>query len=237
MSDLIKHLLNKGLTQEDAQKLADGFSTDSVELDALNDAINDLSKAMKLNTEDTLSKAKGSKKAMKQEEEDEDDESKDGSSSEDMLFEQSAYDDEDEDEDEKSMHKAMEAMAKGTDAILDTMDKQYKAMMKALDACLKEMQSMKKVDGKVQEMEKSINKALLSPVPPKAVLQFNDVPYAQQQAKVSVTRGDVINKAMNMLKDDKVDFVRKGQLVTAIAKLESGVDALQVAKDYEIEIK
>jgi hypothetical protein len=231
MSDLIKHLLNKGLTQEDAQKLADGFSSDSVELDALNDAINDLSKAMKLNEDETLSKAKGSKKAMKQEEEDEED----GSSSEDMLFEQSEY--EDEDEDEKSMHKAMEAMAKGTDAILDTMDKQYKAMMKALDACLKEMQSMKKVDGKVQEMEKSINKALLSPVPPKAVLQFNDVPYAQQQAKVSVTRGDVINKAMNMLKDDKVDFVRKGQLVTAIAKLESGVDALQVAKDYEIEIK
>jgi myosin heavy subunit len=233
MSDLIKHLLNKGLTQEDAQKLADGFSSDSVELDALNDAINDLSKAMKLNEDETLSKAKGSKKAMKQEEEDEED----GSSSEDMLFEQSEYEDEDEDEDEKSMHKAMEAMAKGTDAILDTMDKQYKAMMKALDACLKEMQSMKKVDGKVQEMEKSINKALLSPVPPKAVLQFNDVPYAQQQAKVSVTRGDVINKAMNMLKDDKVDFVRKGQLVTAIAKLESGVDALQVAKDYEIEIK
>jgi len=74
MSDLIKHLLNKGLTQEDAQKLADGFSSDSVELDALNDAINDLSKAMKLNEDETLSKAKGSKKAMKQEEEDEDEE-------------------------------------------------------------------------------------------------------------------------------------------------------------------
>lgn len=236
MSDLIKHLLNKGLTHDDAQKLADGFSSDSVELDALNDAINDLSKAMKLNEEDTLSKAKGSKKAMKQEEEDED-ESQDGSSSEDMLFEQSEYEDEDEDEEhKKGLHKAMEAMAKGTDAILDTMDKQYKAMMKALDACLKEMQSMKKVDGKVQEMEKSINKALLTPVPPKAVIQFNDVPYAQP-AKASITRGDVINKAMNMLKDDKVDFVRKGQLVTAIAKLESGVDALQVAKDYEIEIK
>lgn len=225
MNDLIKHLVNKGMSEAEAQKLADGFTADSVEVDALSDAIQALSKAMNTDNSDKL--VKGKKVAK---EEDEDD-SMDGSSSEDMFAEQSMDED-----DEDNMHKALESMAKGTDMILENMDKQYKAMMKALDACLKEMKGMKNVNGKVEEMEKSINKALLAPIPPRAV-NFSAVPYTEPaQAKTTVTRGDVISKAMNMIQSDSTDMVRKSQLFTAISKLESGVDAIKVAQDYNIDL-
>ena len=62
-----------------------------------------------------------------------------------------------EDEDDDKMEKAMMEMAKGTDAILDAMDKQYKAMLKAVEACTKEIKAMKDTGaGKMQQMEKSL---------------------------------------------------------------------------------
>jgi hypothetical protein len=41
---------------------------------------------------------------------------------------------------------------------------------------------------------------------------------------------------MNMIQSDSTDMVRKSQLFTAISKLESGVDAIKVAQDYNIDL-
>ena len=231
-NDLIKHLMNKGMSEADAVQVAEGFTPDAVNVDDLTIALDDLSKAMKMDDQDQMS-AKKAKKTKTQgslfEKGDED-----GSSSEDG----SSYDDEDEDEDEDDdkMEKAMMEMAKGTDAILDAMDKQYKAMLKAVEACTKEIKAMKDTGaGKMQQMEKSLNRALLEPVAPTSI-NFNKIPYVEQTAKApSFTTQDVMNKALSLVRSES-DWSRKSELTSAISRLSVGANPQEIIAEFNINM-
>ena len=229
MSDLVKHLLSKGLTQEQAEQIASGYSEETVQSDDLVNALSDLSKAMKVNDGD---------KKMSKKQPSLFDKGEDGSSSEDYEDEDEEEDeDEDESESEDKMSKAMKEMAKGTDAILDAMDKQYKAMLKAVEACTKEMKSLREnVNGSSQSMEKSLKRALLEPVPPRSV-DFNKVPYVQDTVQTpKFGTQDVINKALTMVKSEN-DWGRKAELTSAISRLSAGADPVVIANDFRIDMK
>jgi len=231
-NDLIKHLMNKGMSEADAINIAQDFNAESVNVDDLTNALDSLSKAMKMDDQDQM-KAKKAKKAKTQgslfEKGDED-----GSSSEDG----SSYDDEDEedeDEDDDKMEKAMKEMAKGTDAILDAMDKQYKAMMKAVEACTKELKAMKENgNGKMQQMEKSLSRALLEPVAPTSI-NFNKIPYIEQPKAQAFTTQDVMNKALSLVKSEN-DWSRKAELTSAISRLSAGVNPQDIITEYNINM-
>lgn len=227
MSDLVKHLLSKGLTQEQAEQIASGYSEETVQSDDLVNALSDLSKAMKVND--------GNKK-MSKKQPSLFDKGEDGSSSEDDE-EEDDEEDEDESESEDKMSKAMKEMAKGTDAILDAMDKQYKAMLKAVEACTKEMKALREnVNGSSQSMEKSLKRALLEPVPPRSV-DFNKVPYVQDTVQTpKFGTQDVINKALTMVKSEN-DWGRKAELTSAISRLSAGADPVVIANDFRIDMK
>ena len=231
MSDLVKHLLSKGLTQEQAEQIASGYSEETVQSDDLVNALSDLSKAMKVNDGD---------KKMSKKQPSLFDKGEDGSSSEDYEDEdedEEEDEDEDESESEDKMSKAMKEMAKGTDAILDAMDKQYKAMLKAVEACTKEMKSLREnVNGSSQSMEKSLKRALLEPVPPRSV-DFNKVPYVQDTVQTpKFGTQDVINKALTMVKSEN-DWGRKAELTSAISRLSAGADPVVIANDFRIDMK
>ena len=229
MSDLVKHLLSKGLTQEQAEQIASGYSEETVQSDDLVNALSDLSKAMKVNDGD---------KKMSKKQPSLFDKGEDGSSSEDYEDEDEEEDeDEDESESEDKMSKAMKEMAKGTDAILDAMDKQYKAMLKAVEACTKEMKALREnVNGSSQSMEKSLKRALLEPVPPRSV-DFNKVPYVQDTVQTpKFGTQDVINKALTMVKSEN-DWGRKAELTSAISRLSAGADPVVIANDFRIDMK
>jgi hypothetical protein len=227
MSDLVKHLLSKGLTQEQAEQIASGYSEETVQSDDLVNALSDLSKAMKVNDGD---------KKMSKKQPSLFDKGEDGSSSEDDE-EEDDEEDEDESESEDKMSKAMKEMAKGTDAILDAMDKQYKAMLKAVEACTKEMKALREnVNGSSQSMEKSLKRALLEPVPPRSV-DFNKVPYVQDTVQTpKFGTQDVINKALTMVKSEN-DWGRKAELTSAISRLSAGADPVVIANDFRIDMK
>lgn len=231
-NDLIKHLINKGMNEAEAMQIADGFNPDAVNVDDLTNALDDLSKAMKMDDQDQM-KAKKAKKAKTQGSLFEKGDDEDGSSSEDG----SSYDeeDEDEDEDEDKMEKAMMEMAKGTDAILDAMDKQYKAMLKAVEACTKEIKAMKETgNGKMQQMEKSLNRALLEPVAPTSV-NFNKIPYIEQPKAPVISTQDVMNKALSLVRTES-DWSRKAELTSAISRLSVGANPQEIIAEYNINM-
>lgn len=235
-NDLIKHLMNKGMSEADAINIAQDFNAESVNVDDLTNALDSLSKAMKMDDQDQM-KAKKAKKAKTQgslfEKGDEDgSSSEDGSSYDD---EDEEDDDEDEDEDDDKMEKAMKEMAKGTDAILDAMDKQYKAMMKAVEACTKELKAMKENgNGKMQQMEKSLSRALLEPVAPTSI-NFNKIPYIEQPKAQAFTTQDVMNKALSLVKNEN-DWSRKAELTSAISRLSAGVNPQDIITEYNINM-
>lgn len=229
-NDLIKHLINKGMNEAEAMQIADGFNPDAVNVDDLTNALDDLSKAMKMDDQDQM-KAKKAKKAKTQGSLFEKGDDEDGSSSEDG----SSYDEEEEDEDEDKMEKAMMEMAKGTDAILDAMDKQYKAMLKAVEACTKEIKAMKETgNGKMQQMEKSLNRALLEPVAPTSV-NFNKIPYIEQPKAPIVSTQDVMNKALSLVRTES-DWSRKAELTSAISRLSVGANPQEIIAEYNINM-
>jgi hypothetical protein len=133
------------------------------------------------------------------------------------------------------MEKAMKEMAKGTDAILDAMDKQYKAMMKAVEACTKELKAMKENgNGKMQQMEKSLSRALLEPVAPTSI-NFNKIPYIEQPKTPAFTTQDVMNKALSLVKTEN-DWSRKAELTSAISRLSAGVNPQDIIAEYNINM-
>ncbi len=235
-NDLIKHLMNKGMSEADAINIAQDFNAESVNVDDLTNALDSLSKAMKMDDQDQM-KAKKAKKAKTQgslfEKGDEDgSSSEDGSSYDD---EDEEDEDEDEDEDDDKMEKAMKEMAKGTDAILDAMEKQYKAMMKAVEACTKELKAMKENgNGKMQQMEKSLSRALLEPVAPTSI-NFNKIPYIEQPKAQAFTTQDVMNKALSLVKNEN-DWSRKAELTSAISRLSAGVNPQDIITEYNINM-
>ena len=115
------------------------------------------------------------------------------------------------------------------------MDKQYKAMLKAVEACTKEIKAMKETgNGKMQQMEKSLNRALLEPVAPTSV-NFNKIPYIEQPKAPIVSTQDVMNKALSLVRTES-DWSRKAELTSAISRLSVGANPQEIIAEYNINM-
>jgi len=195
LNDLRKHLEDKGIDPAVLDDYAVDGVEESVEVDALTEALDTLAKAMK--KEDKPRNLFD----MDEELDNEDD-------------------DEDEDEDlEKGYYAdAMKALAQGTDDVIANMEKRMGAVMKGLEAVLGEMKKMQMGN---EEMNKSLNSVLNSTNAPRAITSAPVVPVAP--AVNAPNRSDMIRKGLNMLQSHEVDSTRKTQIRTAIAQLEAGV--------------
>jgi hypothetical protein len=187
---------------------------DTVEVDALTEALDTLAKAM---NKDAAPKSDKSKQVMlfddeDEETEDSDDDSEDEDENEDM-----------EDEDEEGMEKslalesAMRAMAEGTDRIVVDMQTRMNAMMKSMNAMLTEMRALKTEQ---TTMAKSLGAVMSAPVAPRAAFS---APVEVAPAP-TFNRGDMVRKALTQIQDPTVDAARKARLRSAVSLLESGAD-------------
>ena len=207
LDNVKKHLEEKGVDPA----LLDDFAVEEnvveepvVEVDALTEALDTLTKAMK--KEDKPAKQNDSAK-------------------QDSLFDMDEEIDGDDDDDlERGYYRdAMKALAKGTDDVIAQMEKRMGAVMKGLEAILG---SMKNMQSKNSSMEKSLNAVLNQSSAPRAV---TSAPVVQAPAVNAPNRGDMIRKGLVMLQDNAVEPARKIQIRTAIAQLEAGVDTNSVS--------
>lgn len=212
LAELREHLEAKGV----ASDVLDDFQVaeNEVEVDALTEALDELSKAMKKDDD-----KKGDKQVnLFDKAEDMDDE--------DM--------DEDEDEDLEDLERgyyrdAMKALASGTDEVIAQMEKRMSAVMKGLEAVLGEMKKMKMSS---DEMNKSLTASLNQTTAPRAV---TSAPVAPSAPAVSEpTRNDVIRKGLKLLQSD-LDITRKGAIRGAIARLEAGVPVSSVTHLIDLD--
>lgn len=210
LAELREHLEAKGV----APDVLDDFQVaeNEVEVDALTEALDELSKAMK-----------------------KDDEKKDDKQV--NLFDKAEdMDDEDmgEDEDLEDLERgyyrdAMKALASGTDEVIAQMEKRMGAVMKGLEAVLGEMKKMKMSS---DEMNKSLTASLNQTTAPRAV---TSAPVAPSAPAVSEpTRNDVIRKGLKLLQSD-LDITRKSAIRGAIAKLEAGVPVSSVTHLIDLD--
>lgn len=208
LDNVKKHLEEKGVDPA----LLDDFAVEEnvveepvVEVDALTEALDTLTKAMK--KEDKPAKQNDSAK-------------------QDSLFDMDEeIDDEEIDDDlERGYYRdAMKALAKGTDDVIAQMEKRMGAVMKGLEAILG---SMKNMQSNNASMEKSLNAVLNQSSAPRAVTSASAI---QTPAVNAPNRGDMIRKGLVMLQDHAVEPARKIQIRTAIAQLEAGVDTNSVS--------
>ena len=185
---------------------------DTVEVDALTEALDTLAKAM---NKDAAPKSDKSKQVMLFDDEDEETEdSEDDSGDEDEDME-----DEDEEDMEKSLalESAMRAMAEGTDRIVVDMQTRMNAMMKSMNAMLTEMRALK---SEQTTMAKSLGAVMSAPVAPRAAFS---APVEVAPAP-TFNRGDMVRKALTQIQDPTVDAARKARLRSAVSLLESGAD-------------
>jgi len=186
---------------------------DTVEVDALTEALDTLAKAM---NKDAAPKSDKSKQVMlfdSEDEETEDSEDEDEDEDEDM-------EDEDEEDMEKSLalESAMRAMAEGTDRIVVDMQTRMNAMMKSMNAMLTEMRALKTEQ---TTMAKSLGAVMSAPVAPRAAFS---APVVEVAPAPSFNRGDMVRKALTQIQDPTVDAARKARLRSAVSLLESGAD-------------
>ena len=127
---------------------------------------------------------------------------------------------------------AIKALAENSDRVIADMEKRLDAVMKAIDAMMTEMKAMQ---GDRAEMSKSLNTLLAQPNAPRAVVSAPVAPVAQ--APAGPTRGDVIRKGLTMLRDDadKLTNTQRGQIRNAIAQLEAGVPVSAVSHIIDAE--
>lgn len=187
---------------------------DTVEVDALTEALDTLAKAM---NKDAAPKSDKSKQVMLFDDEDEETEdSEDDSGDED---EDEDMEDEDEEDMEKSLalESAMRAMAEGTDRIVVDMQTRMNAMMKSMNAMLTEMRALK---SEQTTMAKSLGAVMSAPVAPRAAFS---APVEVAPAP-TFNRGDMVRKALTQIQDPTVDAARKARLRSAVSLLESGAD-------------
>ena len=184
---------------------------DTVEVDALTEALDTLAKAMNKDAA-----PKSSKQVMLFDAEDEGEDTEDPEDSED-----------EEDEEDEDMEKAlkmygfeeaMKAMAAGTDKIVGDMEKRMHALMKGMETMLEEIKGMK---GEQSAMAKSLGAVLNAPVAPRAAFS---APVVEVAPAPSFNRGDMVRKALTQLQDPTVDAARKARLRSAVSLLESGAD-------------
>ena len=210
LAELRKHLEEKGADPS----ILDDFQVvdNEVEVDALTEAIDALSKAMK----------KEDKPAETQV----------------NLFDDEDMDDEDmddEDMDDEDMEKgyykdALKALASGTDSVIADMEKRMSAVMKGLEAILGEMKGMKASN---EAMNKSLTASLNATMSPRAI-QSAPAP-AVQQAPAEPSRHDVIRKGLRLIQDSKLDNSRKASIRSAIAQLEAGVPVSSITHLIDLD--
>jgi hypothetical protein len=205
--------------------MLDTKNDDVVSADALTEALDALSKAMR-----------------KDDEMDRDDDRQINLFNDDEILEDEGDMPEDdeimiEEEDEDEMDKgrmyadAIKALAENSDRVIADMEKRLDAVMKALDAMMTEMKAMQ---GDRAEMSKSLNTLLAQPNAPRAVVSAPVAPVAQTPA--APTRGDVIRKGLTMLRDDaQLTNTQRGQIRNAIAQLEAGVPVSAVSHIIDAE--
>lgn len=205
--------------------MLDTKNDDVVSADALTEALDALSKAMR----------KGDDEDMKR-----DDDRQINLFDDDEILEDEGDMPEDDEiiiEEEDEMDKgqmyadAIKALAENSDRVIGDMEKRLDAVMKALDAMMTEMKAMQ---GDRAEMSKSLNTLLAQPNAPRAVVSAPVAPVAQTPA--APTRGDVIRKGLTMLRDDaQLTNTQRGQIRNAIAQLEAGVPVSAVSHIIDAE--
>ena len=216
LNNVRAHLQAKGIDPSVLDDMQDdqGSVEEGLEVDALTDALDALTKAMK----------KEPKKEMN-------------------LFDDEDMDDEDmDDEDEEEMSKAeieeferayyqdaMKALAKGTDSIVEDMEKRMSAIMKGLEAMMNEMKGMR---AKNDEMSKSLNSVLSQSSAPRAVVSASPVATPEFTGP---TRQDVIRKGLKMLQGGGLDNHKKSAVRGAIAQLEAGVPVASVTHIIDLD--
>jgi hypothetical protein len=89
-------------------------------------------------------------------------------------------------------------------------------------------------NGKMQQMEKSLSRALLEPVAPTSI-NFNKIPYIEQPKTPAFTTQDVMNKALSLVKNEN-DWSRKAELTSAISRLSAGVNPQDIIAEYNINM-
>lgn len=188
---------------------------DTVEVDALTEALDTLAKAM---NKDAAPKSDKSKQVMLF-----DDEEDEGEDTEDPEDEEDDSEDEDDEDMEKALkmygfEEAMKAMAAGTDKIVGDMEKRMHALMKGMETMLEEIKGMK---GEQSAMAKSLGAVLNTPVAPRAAFS---APVVEVAPAPSFNRGDMVRKALTQIQDPTVDAARKARLRSAVSLLESGAD-------------
>jgi len=203
---------------------------DVVSADALTEALDALSKAMRKGGDE-----------MERDEMERDDDRQINLFDDDEILEDEGdmpADDEIIIEEEDEMDKgrmyadAIKALAENSDRVIQDMEKRLDAVMKAIDAMMTEMKAMQ---GDRAEMSKSLNTLLAQPNAPRAVVSAPVAPVAQTPA--GPTRGDVIRKGLTMLRDDadKLTNTQRGQIRNAIAQLEAGVPVSAVSHIIDAE--
>jgi hypothetical protein len=218
LAEIREHLEAQGIDPA----CLDNFQTPEteVEVDALTEAIDELSKAMKKDDKPSKKPAQ----ASLFDDEDMDDEDMDD---EDM----------DEDDTEDAMDKggmmyrdAMKALAEGTDEVVSAMEKRLGAIAKGLEAVLKEMKAMKFSN---DEMNKSLTKSLNTTSAPRAVTTA-PAPVAPV-APAGPSRNDLIKKGLKSLQNNALTSHQRANVRTAIAQLEAGVPVANVSHLIDLD--
>ena len=200
---------------------------DTVEVDALTEALDTLAKAM---NKDAAPKSDKSKQVMLFDDEDEETEDSEDDSEDEDEDEDEDMEDEDEPTEEQkrvvyeegmekslALESAMRAMAEGTDRIVVDMQTRMNAMMKSMNAMLTEMRALKTEQ---TTMAKSLGAVMSAPVAPRAAFS---APVEVAPAP-TFNRGDMVRKALTQIQDPTVDAARKARLRSAVSLLESGAD-------------
>jgi hypothetical protein len=205
--------------------MLDTKTDDVVSADALTEALDALSKAMRKDDEMDMQR---------------DDDRQINLFDDDAILEDEGEMPADEEiiiEEEDEMDKgqmyadAIKALAENSDRVIADMEKRLDAVMKGLDAMMTEMKAMREDRG---EMSKSLNTLLAQPNAPRAVVSAPVAPVAQTPA--APTRGDVIRKGLTMLRDDaQLTNTQRGQIRNAIAQLEAGVPVSAVSHIIDVE--
>jgi hypothetical protein len=158
-----------------------------------------------------------------------------------------AFDREHADRDEdlaKSMDEAadiVEAVTQGADAVLAEFRAQNDAMAKGMVALIEEVRAyradLSALRDDVAELgdgSQAIAKALDVPEAPRGLSGARPVPSPADEAPAPTGTPDLINKALVELANDETTGQRRGQLNTAINRLNAGHHPQQVASDFNL---
>lgn len=193
---------------------------EEVDTDALTTALDSLAKAM---NKDSYAKAESDEEDMEKGAKSDDMESE-GTEAKDMDSEDAANDkaeESDDDEEFIDLEEAMKAMADHTDRLVSDMNERLDALLQGVEALLVEMKKMKDEQG---NMNKSLTAVVEAPVPPRAV---TSAPIVSAPVVPTMTRGDMISKALTKLQDPQTDATTRYRLRTTIAQLEAGAPLSQ----------